>query len=196
MFKRNYLFRFFAVALSLSIAILYGCAKPPTMEVENAEKAIAEAKQKEADLYVQDLFTKAEDALNNAKDLIGVKKYKEAKKAAEDAATLAQQAIPMVEPNKAKMQTEVEQMIPEVQGTMDELKSLVAKAIKKKAPINREEIQSSIGKWEIDMVNVKDQLQAGRIRQANDQLISIKEQMKMQRELLVAAAEQEPAAKK
>jgi hypothetical protein len=125
-----------------------------------------------------------------------VKKYKEAKKAAEDAASLAQQAIPMVETNKAKMKTEVEQMIPEVQGTMDELKSLVAKAIKKKAPINREEIQSSIGKWEIDMVSVKDQLLGDKIRQANDQLISMKEQMKMQKEILVAAIEQEPAAQK
>lgn len=196
MAKRSLMYCLFVLMLSLSITVLYGCARPPTKEVENAEKAIAEAKQKEADLYVQDVFTKAEDALKNAKDLIAVKKYREAKKAAEDAATLAQQAIPMVEPNKAKMKTEVEQMIPEVQGTMDELKSLVAKAIKKKAPINREEIQSSIGKWEIDMVNVKDQLQGGRIRQANDQLISMKEQMKMQKELLVAAAEQEPAVKK
>ena len=196
MFRKYHCYRFLAVLLSLSIAILYGCAKPPTKEVENAEKAIAEAKQKEADLYVQDVFTKAQDALKNAKDLIAVKKYMEAKKAAEDAANLANQAILMVEPNKAKMKTEVEQMIPEVQGTMDELKSLVAKAIKKKAPINREEIQSSIGKWEIDMVNVKDQLRGGRIRQANDQLISMKEQMKMQRELLVAAAGQESVVKK
>jgi hypothetical protein len=76
------------------------------------------------------------------------------------------------------------------------LKSLVAKAIKKKAPINREEIQSSIGKWEIDMVSVKDQLLGDKIRQANDQLISMKEQMKMQKEILVAAVEQEPAAQK
>jgi uncharacterized protein (UPF0332 family) len=184
------------IVLMLSIVLLYGCAKPPTKEVENAEKALAEAKQKEADQYVQDVFMKAEDSLKKANDLIAVKKYKEAKKAAEDAMSFAQQAIPMVEPNKAKMKTEVEQMIPEVQGTMDEMKSLVAKAMKKKAPINREEIQSSIGKWEIDMVNVKDQLQGERIRQAYDQLISMKEQMKMQREILVAAVEQQSAAKK
>jgi F0F1-type ATP synthase membrane subunit b/b' len=196
MFKKHLFYGFLVVMLSFSLMLLYGCAKPPTKEVENAERAIAEAKQKEADLYVQDMFMKAEDALKNANNLIAVKKYKEAKKAAEDAASLAQQAIPMVETNKAKMKTEVEQMIPEVQGTMDELKSLVAKAIKKKAPINREEIQSSIGKWEIDMVSVKDQLLGDKIRQANDQLISMKEQMKMQKEILVAAVEQEPAAQK
>jgi F0F1-type ATP synthase membrane subunit b/b' len=196
MVKRSFIYCLFVLMLSLSITVLYGCAKPPTKEVENAEKAIAEARQKEADLYVQDVFTKAEDALKNANNLIAMKKYKEAKKAAGDADSFARQAISMVEFNKEKMKTEVEQMIPEVQGTMDELKSLVAKAIKKKAPINREEIQSSIGKWEIDMVNVKDQLQGGRIRQTYDQLISMKEQMKMQREILVAAVEQESAAKK
>ncbi|MFH0932800.1 MAG: hypothetical protein V1832_00595 [Nitrospirota bacterium] len=196
MVKRSFIYCLFVLMLSLSITVLYGCAKPPTKEVENAEKAIAEARQKEADLYVQDVFTKAEDALKTANNLIAMKKYKEAKKAAEDADSFARQAISMVEFNKEKMKTEVEQMIPEVQGTMDELKSLVAKAIKKKAPINREEIQSSIGKWEIDMVNVKDQLQGGRIRQTYDQLISMKEQMKMQREILVAAVEQESAAKK
>lgn len=196
MLKKYFLYRFLVLMLSLTIAFLYGCAKPPKKEVENAEKTIAEAKQKEADLYVQDIFMKAEDSLKKANDLITVKKYREAKKAAEDAISFAQQAISMVEPNKAKMKTEVEQMIPEVQGAMDELKSLVAKAIKKKASINREEIQSSIGKWEIDMVNVKDQLQGGRIRQAYDQLVSMKEQMEMQKEILLAVVEQQPAAKK
>jgi len=189
MLKRYFLCKFLVLTLSLTIAFLYGCAKPPTKEVENAKKAIAEAKQKEVDLYVQDIYIKAEDSLKKAEDLIAVKKYKDAKKAAEEAASFALQAIPMVETNKAKMKTGVEQMIPEVQGALDELKSLVAKAIKKKAQINREEIQSSIGKWEIDMVNIKDQLQGGRVRLANDQLISMKEQIESQRENLKALLE-------
>ena len=189
MLKRYFLCKFLVLTLSLTIAFLYGCAKPPTKEVENAKKAIAEAKQKEVDLYVQDIYIKAEDSLKKAEDLIAVKKYKDAKKAAEEAASFALQAIPMVETNKTKMKTEVEQMIIEVQGALDELKSLVAKAIKKKAQINREEIQSSIGKWEIDMVNIKDQLQGGRVRLANDQLISMKEQIESQRENLKALLE-------
>jgi hypothetical protein len=94
------------------------------------------------------------------------------------------------------MKTEAEQMISEVQGTLDEIKSLVAKAVKKKASINREEIQGLIGKWEVDMVTIKDQLQGGRIRLAYDQIISIKEQMKLQKEMLVAVSEQESSAKK
>jgi vacuolar-type H+-ATPase subunit H len=187
---------FLIVVLAFSIALLHGCAKPPTKEVESAEQAIAEAKQKEADLYVPDIFAKAEESLKKAKDLIAEKKYKEAKQSAEEALNLAQQTIPMIQPNKGKMKTETEQMIPEVQGSLDEIKSLVAKAVKKKASINREEIQGSIGKWEVDMVTVKDQLQGERIRQAYDQLISIRDQLKLQKDTLTAVLEQEPAARK
>jgi len=196
MVKKQYLYILLIAALLLSTGLLCGCAKPPTQEIENAEKAIADAKQKEADLYVQDVFARAEDSLKRAKDLVAEKKYKEAKQAAEEAMNLAQQTIPMIEPNKEKMKAETEQMIPEVQGTLDEIKSLVAKAVKKKASINREEIQGSIGKWEVDMVTVKDQLQGGRIRQASDQLMSIRDQLKLQKETLTAVLEQEPAARK
>lgn len=196
MIRKLYHHIFLILVLAFSIALLHGCAKPPTKEVESAEQAIAEAKQKEADLYVQDIFAKAEESLKKAKDLIAEKKYKEAKQSAEEALNLAQQTIPMIQPNKEKMKAETEQMIPEVQGSLDEIKSLVAKAVKKKASINREEIQGSIGKWEVDMVTVKDQLQGGRIRQASDQLMSIRDQLKLQKDTLTAVLEQEPAAKK
>lgn len=187
----------FLVSIFLfSALIITGCAKPPTKEVESAEKAIAEAKLKEADLYVQDVFMKAEDSLKNANDLIAAKKYKEAKKAAEDALSFAQQAIPMVDLNKTKMKTEAEQMVQEVQGMLDELKSIVAKTPKKKSPINREEIQGMIGKWEVDMVSIKEQLDAQKIRQAYDQLKSMGEEIKAQKESVTAATEQQKAAEK
>jgi tetratricopeptide (TPR) repeat protein len=194
--KTKFLHGFLVFILIFSFVLFIGCAKPPTKEVESAEKAIAEAEQKEADLYVQDVFHKAEDSLKKAKDLIAVKKYKEARKAAEDAASFAQQAIPMVELNKAKMKAEAEQIVQEVQGGMDEVKSLVAKAIKKKSPINREEIQGMIGKWEVDLVGVKEQLEAQKVRQAYDQLILIKGQITSQKESLTSALEQKPATKK
>lgn len=182
--------------LTVSVALFTGCAKPPTQEVESAEKAIAEAKQKEADLYVQDIFKKAEDSLKKAKELITSKNYKEAKSTAEEAASFANQALSMVEPNKSKMKAEAEQMIKDVQISVDEVKSLVAKAIRKKSPVNREEIQSMIGKWEIDLIGIKDHLQAQKIRQAYDQLLSMQKQIKTQKDSLTAAVEQKPSAKK
>lgn len=194
--KTKFLTVFLVLILVFSVSIITGCAKPPTKEVESAEKAIAEAKLKEADLYVQDVFMKAEDSLKNAKDLITLKKYKEAKKAAEDALSFAQQAIPMVDLSKAKMKAEAEQMVQDVQGALDELKSMVAKAPKKKSPINREEIQGMIGKWEVDMVNIKDQLEAQKIRQAYDQLKSMGDEIKAQKGSITAAMEQQKTAAK
>lgn len=192
MLKRNYL-KTLSMLLVLmacfSLALLGGCAKPPTEEMAAAEKAVADAKQKEADLYVQDVFAKAEGVLKNAKELVANKKYKEAKAAAEETAKLAQQAVALVETNKAKMKAEAEQMFKDVQAAMDEMKSSVSKAIKKKAQINREEIQGMIGKWEVDMVNIKEQHQAGKIRHAYDQLKSMMEQIKSQGESVAAALE-------
>lgn len=196
MLKKKFLAVFVVSILVFSVSIITGCAKPPTKEVESAEKAIAEAKLKEADLYVQDVFMKAEDSLKNANDLIAAKKYKEAKKAAEDALSFAQQAIPMIDLNKTKMKTEADQMVQDNQGMLDELKSIVAKAPKKKSPINREEIQGMIGKWEVDMTSIKEQLEAQKIRQAYDQLKSMGEEIKAQKESVTAAMEQQKAAEK
>lgn len=189
MLKGDLFKRLLVLSVVFTFAILSGCAKPPTKEMENAEKALAEAKQQEADLYVEDVFTKAEESLKKAKDLVVEKKYKEAKTSAEETGKLAQQAISMVEANKAKMKAEAEQMAQDVQAAMDDLKSFIAKAIKKKAQINREEIQGMIGKWEVDMVNIKDQIQTGKIRRAHDQLTLMKEQIKSQREGIAATLE-------
>ncbi|MBM4128903.1 MAG: DUF4398 domain-containing protein, partial [Nitrospira sp.] len=96
MVKGSVVLRFLAGALTVFIMFIGGCAKPPTQEIENAEKAVAEAKQKEADLYAKDIFSKAEDALKKAKEYVAVKKYTEAKKEAANAVGFSQQAIAMV----------------------------------------------------------------------------------------------------
>jgi hypothetical protein len=179
-----------------SLMFLGGCAKPPTKEIENAEKAVAEAKQKEADLYAKDVFAKAEDVLKKAKDFVAVKKYTEAKKAAENALGFAQQAIAMVEPNKAKLKEEAEQKYRDAQAVLNEVKSLFAKVPKKKSPVNREEIQNMIKKWESDLANIGEQLQAQKIRQAYDQLLPMQEQITSQKEGLVAVLEKKQAVKK
>ena len=52
-----------AVAVLVCIFLLSGCAKPPTEEIAKAEKALGDAKTKEADIYLEDGFKKAETAL-------------------------------------------------------------------------------------------------------------------------------------
>jgi hypothetical protein len=191
---RSFIFIVFIALVSASL--LTGCAKPPTQEVEKAEKAIADARQKEADLYVQDEFRKAEETLKKAKELIAVKKYKEAKAAAEESANSALMAVSLVETNKTALKEEAEKMVQEIRQLLDEIKSLAAAAIKKKASVNKEEIQGAIGKYELDMVSAKDQLQEQKIRGAYDQLVALKEQAKGQKEGLAVVLEKKQEAKK
>jgi hypothetical protein len=178
----------------LSLALFIGCAKPPTAEMEKAEKAIAEAKAKEANLYAEEVFKKAEGALKSAQDFVTAKKYKEAKTAAEEAVTLAGQAVTEVETNKAKMKTEVEEGLANLQKELESLKALVVDATKKRAQINREEVQAAVGKAEVEVAAVKDLLQGGKVREAKDKLAELPALVKTQVDNLTAAVAAVPAA--
>jgi tetratricopeptide (TPR) repeat protein len=170
--------------LMVSITIVSSCAKPPTEELAQAEKAIGEAKQKEADLYAQDLFLKAQDSLKKAKDLVAAKKYDEAKKAAEEAANFAKQAIPLVEQNKAKVKAESEQQIQDVQKALEELRALVARSGKQMAPKEPKLINEMIKKWETDLARIKEMIREQKFQQASDQLKAMKESILKQKERL------------
>jgi HEPN domain-containing protein len=194
--KRNRVTAFWIILCYMFFMLFMGCSKPPTQEVENAEKTIANAKKAEADLYVQDIFTKAENSLKQANDLITQKKYKEAKAAAEEAAKLALEAIPQIEPNKAKMKEEATQKVSEAQMLMKEVKDIASKAIKKKVGPNQDELKTAIGDTELEMVNINESMQAEKIRQAYDKIIVLLEQLKSQKENLTVALEQKQTAKK
>jgi hypothetical protein len=184
------------VACIFALSLICACAKPPAQELAAAEKAIADAKAKQADLYVQDMFAKAEDEMKKANEMVTAKKYEEAKTAALEAAKMAEQAAAQVDQNKQKMKAEVEAMLPDLQKALDETKTLAATAIKKKAVASKDELQSAIGKLELDMTNVKDQLQAGKIREAGDLAKSLSEQINAQKQTLTDAMGQQKAAKK
>jgi hypothetical protein len=184
------------IVCMFALSLIFACAKPPTQEITSAENAIADAKAKEADLYVKDLFTKALEGMGKAKEMVTAKKYDEAKNAALEATKMAQQAVSLVEQNKQKMKADLEAMLPDVQKVLDETKNLAATAIKKKAAV-KDEVQSVIGKFELDMTNAKEQLQAGKIQQASDLAKSLSEQINAQKQTLTdAMAQQKPAKKK
>jgi len=175
---------FAVLILMVSIAIFSSCAKPPTEELAQAEKAIEEAKQKEADLYAQDLFLRAQDSLKKAQDLVVAKKYDEAKKAAEEAANFAKQAIPLVEQNKAKVKAEAEQMFQDVEKALEELRAHVAKSGKRMAPNEAKSVNEMIKKWEADLASIKEKIQGQKVQQASDQLKAIRENILQQKERL------------
>ena len=169
MLKKRYM-SLLCVLVAFSFALVVGCAQPPTEEIAKADKAVAEAKEKEANLYAVDAFKKAEDAFKKAKDQVAAKQYKEAKQAAIDTVALAQQAIASVEAGKAKMKEDAAKVAADVDKALDDLKTDVAAAIKKKLAVQREEVQAAIGKWGVDLAVVKDKLQSGKISEAFGEL--------------------------
>jgi hypothetical protein len=186
----------FSGIISLSFIFSPGCAKPPMQEIENAEHALSQAKKKEADRYMQEDYRKAEDALKRAKSLVLQKKYKEAKSAAEQAVAVALQAISRVDMHRTKMGEEVDQMILEGRKFLEEIKTLAVSAIRKKAGVGREKIEAAIGRYELEMVEIKEQRQALQIRDASDRLSSLHTAMKTMKEEITAAIEAKDAAKK
>ncbi len=182
MVKRGTYCALFLVIGILSLVLLWGCSKPPTEALAKAEQLLDEAKQKGANLYVEDAFKKAEESLAKAKDQIAAKQYKEAAQTLTETAPLAQEAMAGIEAGKAKMKEEAEKLVGEAQKGLDELKVDVAEAIKKKLPVPQEEVQSAIGKWEVDFVGIKDKLQSGSIREAFDGLKGLVDAVKAKKE--------------
>lgn len=170
--------------LILFFALLSGCAKPPTEEMDQAAHAIAEAKLNEADLYVEDTFKMAEASLQRARDLVADKEYKDAKTAAIEANRLAKHARSMIESNKEKMRQDTEQMLEKVRTSIDEVKILADKALKNKVHLNRDDIQFFIDTWESGIINVRDNLDEQRVRQGFDKLVVIQKQAKHQKDNL------------
>jgi hypothetical protein len=174
--------------------LLVGCSKPPTEALQKAEQALEEAKQKGANLYVEDLFKKAEEGLKKAKDQVAAKQYKEAAQTLLEVIPAAEQAVAGIEAGKAKMKEEAEKFVGEAQKGLDELKTDVATAIKNKLPVAKEEIQAAIGKMEVDFAGAKEKLQSGSIREAFDGLKEIIETLKAKKEDIAKLATTPPPA--
>jgi F0F1-type ATP synthase membrane subunit b/b' len=158
----------------------------PAEEVKNAKMALSEAKQKEADLYVQDEYQRAEDSLARATHLIAAKEYKKARKAAEEATGQARKASEVVEENKAKMKAEDERMLGDFNRQVDELKIMAAKPGTNRPAEVPPGVQGLIGKWEIMKVRILDLIQRGKIREAHDELKTIEADLNTQRQDFIA----------
>lgn len=165
----------------LLVLLLYGCAKPPTKEMEAAEKALNDAKAKEAHIYAEDTFKKAEEAFNKAKNLVNEKKYKEAKALLEEAQKLAKQAEGEIEQGKAKMKEEAEKLFTDIKVALDETKKMVPELIKKRV-LTKDEAQNLLGKWEVDFAQAKDSFNAGKIGEARNKAKALLDEVKSKTE--------------
>ncbi len=191
--KRGTYYVLFFVFAVVSLMLLAGCSKPPTEALQKAEQALEEAKQKGANLYAEDLFKKAEEGLKKSKDQIAAKQYKEAAQTLLEVVPAAQEAITGIEAGKAKMKKEADKFVGEAQEGLDELKTDVAAAIKKKLPVQREEVEQAIGKWGVDLAGIKDKLQSGNIREAFDGLKTMVDEIKTKKEDIAKLGTTPPA---
>ncbi len=191
--KRGTYYVLFFVFAVVSLMLLAGCSKPPTEALQKAEQALEEAKQKGANLYAEDLFKKAEEGLKKSKDQIAAKQYKEAAQTLLEVVPAAQEAITGIEAGKAKMKKEADKFVGEAQEGLDELKTDVAAAIKKKLPVQREEVEQAIGKWGVDLAGIKDKLQSGNIREAFDGLKTMVDEIKAKKEDIAKLGTTPPA---
>jgi hypothetical protein len=97
---------------------------------------------------------------------------------------------------RTKMGEEVDQMILEGKKFLEEIKTLAVSAIRKKAGVGREKMEAAIGKYELEMVEIKEQRQAMETRVASDRLASLHNAMNTLKEEITAAIEAKDAAKK
>jgi hypothetical protein len=164
------------------VALCAGCAEqPPTEAVSQAEKAVADAQTQEANLYAQESYLKAEEALKKTRAFMTDRKFGEAKPAADEAAKFAREAASQVEAGRAKMKSDADRMVTEIQAGLAEFKNRITTAARSGVPLNLEETRAVVGKMEVDLINARVKLETVKLRQAHDELSAIKKELEARR---------------
>jgi nucleoid-associated protein YgaU len=104
---REGLIIFLALLMLVSFA---GCAKPPTQEMSDARQALDDAAVAGAPDFAREQYMTAEEALNEANALMESKKYKDARKKAIEATSLARKAHAAAIENKNAMNVSAQEM--------------------------------------------------------------------------------------
>lgn len=119
-----------------ALALLVGCAKPPTEQMAAAEKAIADAKTAEANIYAPELFNQAQQQFDAGNTQVTEKDYAGALQNFTTALQTANNAKDAVPNKKKEIQAKVvaekeplDKMIKEFEGKLKAAKKM-AKADK------------------------------------------------------------------
>ncbi len=108
------------------LGLSYGCAKPPTKEMADAEAAVTAAKLAEADIYVPKEYLSAEEMLAQAQAEMETKEYKLAKNSAIQTIVLAEKAKEDAVSAKAAAKIEAAGIIEELKSALQEAKAAQA----------------------------------------------------------------------
>lgn len=127
-----------------------GCAKPPTMEIADAENAVNAAAQEGAAEFAPNEFNMAQNALADARSKVASKDYKGALAGAIDAKEKAENAKAAIAAGKEAAKTAASEAIKAVEAKLKELKAKSAKMAGKAGA----ELKSSIKTIEADWTKV------------------------------------------
>ena len=126
--------------MALLILVVAGCAKPPTVEIEAAAAALAEATKSEAETYAPEAMQAARTAQAAYEEEVKLqegkfalfRKYDKAKTLVAEATAAAQAAGTQAVENKNRIRQEVTTMIGEARTMLTEAQAMLEKAPKGK----------------------------------------------------------------
>lgn len=147
-----------SLLLILGIILLSSCAKPPDQEMQAARDAVSAAMNAEANMYVPDLFTSAQDSLNQAETFVTEKKYGDAKRLALFAKSWADSAAAMAGTKKEEMKASAENAVKAATDKLEAFKKMKLTA----------KIKTELKAWEGSLNEAKKDLEAGNYAKAVD----------------------------
>lgn len=139
------------IAVLALVAMVLSCAAPPTAQIEEARKAIEDAKAAEADLYSAADFTAAQDSLAAAERYLEEKNYKAAKAAAVSAKETAEAAVEAATQVKEGAKAEVEGVAEEIRKAVADQETAAAKlrgAARKEADAKVAALKATLAEFE------------------------------------------------
>lgn len=173
------------------LALAFGCAKPPTIEITDAENAVNSAEQAGALEYATDNFQAAKEALSDAKTKVEAKDYKNALASALDAKAKAEAAQAAVESGKAAAKAEAQAGIDAIGKEITALGATVKKA---KGAVAKE-LASAQSALESDWTKVQEDFLAANFTRVNSSLKAVTARVDELKAKAEAAAKPAPKAK-
>lgn len=173
------------IIFAFSLMIL-GCAGEPQKELASAKDALEKATTAEADRYVSDLFTEAENTLTEAQNLIAQKNYKEAKDLLIKAKTMADSAASQAPINKENIKIEAEEAIGESHKAMEQIKETQKTALQARIPKKQADLSSQMTAWEKQLKKAHEEYDLGNFNVAKEVAIGVYQQVVAKNEELTA----------
>lgn len=140
--KYSYIYGLMVAGLMIS-----GCAKPPTMEIADAENAVNAAAQDGAAEFAPNELNIAKNALDDARSKVASKDYKGARAGALDAKAKAEAAQAAIAAGKEAAKAAAADSIKAVEAKLKELKAKSAKMAGKAGAELKSSIKTIEAEW-------------------------------------------------